>query len=74
MLDRQRIKWETKFIYASNKNTVLEMNGVDGDMAKTMDPSLVPSRGIAKFSEVSPDMSMLNLRSCHGRDSVMGLL
>ena len=54
VLDRQRIKWETKFIYASNKNTVLEMNGVDGDMAKTMDPSLVPSRGIAKFSEVSP--------------------
>ncbi|MBA64694.1 MAG: hypothetical protein CMG55_02715 [Candidatus Marinimicrobia bacterium] len=54
VLDRQQIKWETKFIYASNKNTVLEMNGVDGDMAKTMDPSLVPSRGIAKFSEVSP--------------------
>ena len=54
VLDRQRIKWETKFIYASNKNTVLEMNGIDGDMAKTMDPGLVPSRGIAKFSEVSP--------------------
>ena len=54
LLDAKRIKIDTKFIYASNKNTVLEMNGVDGDMAKTMDPSLVPSRGIAKFSEVSP--------------------
>ena len=30
------------------------MNGVDGEMAKLMDPNLVPSRGIAKFSEVSP--------------------
>ena len=54
VLDRQRLKWETKFIYASNRNTVLQMNGVDGDMAKTMEPNLVPSRGIAKFSEVSP--------------------
>ena len=54
LFDAKRIKIDTKFIYASNKNTVLEMNGVDGDMAKTMDPSLVPSRGIAKFSEVSP--------------------
>ena len=54
VLDRERLKWESKFIYASNKNTVLEMNGVDGEMAKLMDPNLVPSRGIAKFSEVSP--------------------
>ena len=54
LFDAKRIKVDTKFIYASNKNTVLEMNGVDGNMAKTMDPSLVPSRGIAKFSEVSP--------------------
>ena len=54
VMDRKKIKWETKFIYASNRNTVLEMNGVDADMAKTMDPNLVPSQGIAKFSEVSP--------------------
>ena len=54
VLDQQRLKWETKFIYASNRNTVLEMNGVDGDMARLMDENLVPSRGIAKFSEVSP--------------------
>jgi hypothetical protein len=53
-MDRKKIKWETKFIYASNRNTVLEMNGVDADMARTMDPNLVPSQGIAKFSEVSP--------------------
>ncbi len=54
VMDKKKIKWETKFIYASNRNTVLEMNGVDADMAKTMDPNLVPSQGIAKFSEVSP--------------------
>ena len=54
VLDRQEFTWETKFIYASNNNTVLEMNGVDGEMAKMMDPNLIPSRGIAKFSEVSP--------------------
>ena len=54
VLDGKRFKLDSKFIYASNKNTVLEMNGVDGEMAKAMDPSLVPSRGIAKFSEVSP--------------------
>ena len=54
VMDRKKIEWETKFIYASNQNTVLEMNGVDADMAKTMDPNLVPSQGIAKFSEVSP--------------------
>ena len=54
ILDRKDIKWEMKFIYASNKNTVLDMNGITGSMANMMDPSLVPSRGIAKFSEVSP--------------------
>ncbi len=54
VLDRKELKVETKFIYASNRNTVLEMNGVDADMAKTMEPNLVPSQGIAKFSEVSP--------------------
>ena len=54
LLDRQNLKWSTKFIYASNRNTVLEMNGVDAEMAKLMDENLVPSRGIAKFSEVSP--------------------
>ena len=54
VLDKKKLKWESKFIYASNKNTVLEMNGVTGNMAKTMDANLIPSRGIAKFSEVSP--------------------
>ena len=54
ILDKKNLKWESKFIYAANDNTVLEMNGVDGDMAKLMDENLVPSRGIAKFSEVSP--------------------
>ena len=54
VLDKQKLKWESKFIYASNKNTVLEMNGVTGNMAKTLDANLIPSRGIAKFSEVSP--------------------
>ncbi|MFL3006426.1 MAG: SusC/RagA family TonB-linked outer membrane protein [Candidatus Neomarinimicrobiota bacterium] len=54
VMDTKKLKVETKFIYASNRNTVLEMNGVDANMAKVMDPNLVPSRGIAKFSEVSP--------------------
>ncbi len=54
VLEKQRLSWDSKFIYAANRNTVLEMNGIDGDMAKLMDPNLVPSRGIAKFSEVSP--------------------
>ena len=54
VLNQQRLKWDSKLIYAANRNTVLEMNGVDGEMAKLMDENLVPSRGIAKFSEVSP--------------------
>ena len=54
VVDKNNFKWNSKFIYAANKNTVLEMNGITGEMAKTMNPSLVPSRGIAKFSEVSP--------------------
>ncbi len=54
VLNQQRLKWNSKLIYAANRNTVLEMNGVDGEMAKLMDENLVPSRGIAKFSEVSP--------------------
>ena len=74
LIDAKHIKIDAKFIYASNKNTVLEMNGVDGDMAKTMDPSLVPSRGIAKFSEVSPGQSMLNLKFFRGQDLGMDLL
>tara|TARA_B100001989_G_scaffold96589_1_gene67343 strand:- start:1208 stop:4621 length:3414 start_codon:yes stop_codon:yes gene_type:complete len=53
-IDTEKIKWDSKFIFASNKNTVLEMNGVTGSMAKSMNQDLVPSRGIAKFSEVSP--------------------
>ncbi len=52
--DKKDFKWNSKFIYAANKNIVLEMNGITGEMAKTMNPGLVPSRGIAKFSEVSP--------------------
>mgnify|MGYP006157537885 CR=1 FL=1 len=54
ILDRKNFKWDSKFIYAANKNVVLEMNGVDEAAAKLMDPNFVPSRGIAKFSEVSP--------------------
>lgn len=53
-IDREKLKWNSKLIFASNKNTILEMNGITGDMAKLMDQDLVPSRGIAKFSEVSP--------------------
>ena len=53
-IDKEKIKWDSKFIFASNKNTVLEMNGITGSMAKSMNQDLVPSRGIAKFSEVSP--------------------
>ena len=54
VLNQQRLKWNSKLIYAANRNIVMEMNGVDGEMAKLMDENLVPSRGIAKFSEVSP--------------------
>ena len=53
-IDKEKIKWDSKFIFASNKNTVLEMNGITGSMAKSMNQDLVPGRGIAKFSEVSP--------------------
>ena len=54
VIDRNKFKWNSRFIYAANKNMVLEMNGIDGEMAKNLDKNLVPSRGIAKFSEVSP--------------------
>ena len=53
-IDTEKLKWDSKLIYASNKNSVLEMNGITGSMAKLMSEDLVPSRGIAKFSEVSP--------------------
>ena len=54
IIDQNKFKWNSRFIYAANKNMVLEMNGIDGEMAKTLDKNLIPSRGIAKFSEVSP--------------------
>ena len=54
VVDKGQFKWNSRFIYAANKNTVLEMNGITGEMAKDLDQSLIPSRGIAKFSEVSP--------------------
>ena len=46
-IDTEKLKWDSKLIYASNKNSVLEMNGITGSMAKLMSEDLVPSRGIA---------------------------
>ena len=59
---KKNLSWSSRFIYASNTNMVLEMNGVSGDEAKNMDYSQVPSVGISKFSEVSPGHTLGEFR------------
>ena len=54
IINKKDLKWTSRFLYASNDNMLVEMNGVTKESAKYLDPSNVPIDQLSKFTFVSP--------------------
>jgi hypothetical protein len=54
IIDKKGFKWASRFIYASNDNMLVEMNGITKESAQFLDPSNVPIDQLSKFTFVAP--------------------
>lgn len=54
VVDKKGFKWSSRFIYASNDNVLVEMNGITKEAAQFLDPSNVPIDQLSKFTFVAP--------------------
>ena len=54
IIDKKGFKWSSRFIYASNDNILVEMNGITKEAAQFLDPSNIPIDQLSKFTFVAP--------------------
>ena len=54
IVDKKGFRWSSRFIYSSNDNVLVEMNGVTKEAAQFLDPSNVPIDQLSKFTFVAP--------------------
>jgi len=54
IINKKDLKWTSRFLYASNDNMLVEMNGVTKESAQYLDASNVPIDQLSKFTFVSP--------------------
>ncbi|MCF7826784.1 MAG: SusC/RagA family TonB-linked outer membrane protein [Candidatus Marinimicrobia bacterium] len=54
LLERKNMMWTSRFLYAHNKNMLVEMNGITGESALLLDPANVPMDQLSKFTFTAP--------------------